>query len=251
MIFKLKKTIKPFFSHEFLLMIKDFRDHLSKFKKILFKNSEFSSNGIDKKLKKYLNYPNGVYIELGANDGLFSSNTYHLQKKLNWKGILIEPALDLYFKCKKNRGDQNTVLNYACVSFDYKDKFVPMMYSGAMTISKNIQNEIKKPIKHAKKGLEFITNQNKIIEFCAEGKTLNKILIENNFSKKIDFISLDVEGVELEVLKGIDFNTYTFNYLLIESRNLSKLKTFLETKNYHLVEQLTELDYLFSCNDKT
>lgn len=246
----MKKIIKSIFSHEIVLMIIDIKAHLSKLKRIYFNKSKFSSSRIDDKLKKYLDYPDGIYIELGANDGLFSSNTYHLQKQLNWKGMLIEPALDLYFKCKRNRGNHNIVLNYACVPFNYKDKFVPMIYSGAMTISKNIKNEIQIPLNHAKKGLEFISNQNKIIEFCAEGKTLNKILIENNFSKKIDFISLDVEGVELEVLKGIDFNTYTFSYMLIESRNSKKLEAFLETKSYHLIERLTELDYLFKYNDE-
>lgn len=61
-------------------MIIDIKTHLSKLYRIYFSKSKFASSGIDDKLKKYLNYRNGIYIELGTNDGLFSSNTYHLQK---------------------------------------------------------------------------------------------------------------------------------------------------------------------------
>ena len=227
-------------------MIIDIKAHLSKLKRIYFNKSKFSSSRIDEKLKKYLNYRDGIYIELGANDGLFSSNTYHLQKQLNWKGILIEPALDLYFKCKRNRGNCNLVLNYACVPFSYKEKFVTMIYSGAMTITEDLQNEIENPGNHAKSGGKFIPNYDKLIRFATEGKTLNKILIEANVKDEIDFLSLDVEGVEIEVLKGIDFKKYSFKYMLIESRDIEKLSLFLSQKNYKLVEQLTEIDYLFS-----
>lgn len=242
----MKKIIKSVFSHEIVLMIIDIKAHLSKLKRIYFNKSKFSSSRIDEKLKKYLNYRNGIYIELGANDGLFSSNTYHLQKQLNWKGILIEPALDLYFKCKRNRGNCNLVLNYACVPFSYKEKFVTMIYSGAMTTTDDLQNEIENPGNHAKSGGKFIPNYDKLIRFATEGKTLNKILIEANVKDEIDFLSLDVEGVEIEVLKGIDFKKYSFKYMLIESRDIEKLSLFLSQKNYKLVEQLTEIDYLFS-----
>lgn len=242
----MKKIIKSVFSHEIVLMIIDIKAHLSKLKRIYFNKSKFSSSRIDEKLKKYLNYRDGIYIELGANDGLFSSNTYHLQKQLNWKGILIEPALDLYFKCKRNRGNCNLVLNYACVPFSYKEKFVTMIYSGAMTTTDDLQNEIENPGNHAKSGGKFIPNYDKLIWFATEGKTLNKILIEANVKDEIDFLSLDVEGVEIEVLKGIDFKKYSFKYMLIESRDIEKLNLFLSQKNYKLVEQLTEIDYLFS-----
>ena len=45
-------------------------------------------NQIDKKVKKYLNYRNGFYIECGAFDGVNQSNTWYFEKELNWNGIL-------------------------------------------------------------------------------------------------------------------------------------------------------------------
>ena len=49
------------------------------------KGGRFSLNDIDKKLEKYLNYDNGFYVELGANDGFTQSNSYYFELKRNWK----------------------------------------------------------------------------------------------------------------------------------------------------------------------
>jgi hypothetical protein len=54
-------------------------------------------------LKKNLKYKKGFFIEAGAFDGINFSNTYYLEKELNWKGILIEPTLERYLSCIKNR----------------------------------------------------------------------------------------------------------------------------------------------------
>ena len=65
---------------------------------------------LDKKMLKYINYSDGFYIECGANDGVNQSNTWYYEKKLNWKGLLIEPIDDIYKELKKNRSDKNFFL---------------------------------------------------------------------------------------------------------------------------------------------
>ena len=80
---------------------------------------------------------------------------------------------------------------------------------------------------------------------------LNDLLMESKAPKLIDFFSLDVEGSELNVLKGIDFNKYNFQYLLIEITDLDKgvyvkkIINFLKEKDYILHTNLTSYDYLF------
>ena len=80
---------------------------------------------------------------------------------------------------------------------------------------------------------------------------MNDLLINSKAPKLIDFFSLDVEGSELNVLKGIDFSQYNFKYLLIEITDfdkgiyLKKMINFLKEKNYILHANLTSYDYLF------
>ena len=62
---------------------------LSSVKRRLYK-SRPALNDLDRKLEKYLNYRDGYFIECGANDGYSQSNTYFLEKKLNWRGLLVE-----------------------------------------------------------------------------------------------------------------------------------------------------------------
>ncbi len=62
----------------------------------------------------------------------------------------------------------------------------------------------------------------------------------------IDFLSLDVGGAELEVLKGIDHATVRFKYMCIECRDIAKLTNYLNPLGYELKEKLSVHDYLFA-----
>ena len=93
-----------------------------------------------------------------------------------------------------------------------------------------------------------LTNSNlSKVTFGAFAKTLTSILDECRAPTIIDFLSLDVEGAELDVLKGLDFNKYIFKYIVVESRNITRLESYLRKKNYYLLEKLTHHDYLFTC----
>ena len=202
-------------------------------------------NDLDKKMKNFLNYENGYFLEIGANDGFRQSNTYYFEKKLNWKGILIEPILHKYIECKKNRSIKNKYFCNACVSFDHNEKFVKLLYSNLMTIPTNLQSDIYDKYEHANHSNIIKKNQEEVIEFFSKARTLNSILIECNAPKKIDFLSLDVEGAEIEVLKGIDFKNYEFKYILIESRKIEKISSFLSKHNYKFIEKLSYHDFIF------
>ena len=56
---------------------------------------------IDRKLANYLNYKKGFFIEVGANDGYNQSNTYYLEKILDWRGILVEPIPELFYSSSR------------------------------------------------------------------------------------------------------------------------------------------------------
>ena len=74
--------------------------------------------------------------------------------------------------------------------------------------------------------------------------TLTKILDEISAPNLIDFFSLDVEGFEDQVIKGINFKKYNFKFFLIETKN-DEVINFLNNKNYNLIKKLSVHDFLF------
>lgn len=208
----------------------------------------FGLNNLDEKLEKYLNYDDGFFVELGANNGVHQSNTLYYEKFRNWTGVLIEPTLHNFLQCKANRSRKTRVFCNACTSFDYKDKFVEIIYSNLMSISKGLESDISDPDAHAKEGRQFLHPLEENISFGAVAKPLNSILRDANAPTLIDFLSLDVEGAEIEVLKGVNHDEFKFKYMCIECRNIDKLTEYLASKGYRLVEKLTHWDYVFSLN---
>jgi len=185
-------------------------------------------NEIDKKMLDYINYEKGFYIECGANDGVDQSNTYYYEKFLNWNGILIEPLDKKFAELKKNRSNKNIFINSALVA------------------SKDTQNiNIFEDNLKSKITLHNEEINERIIKVKAT--TLSKILNENKAPSVIDFFSLDVEGYEEEVLKGIDFNRYKFKFILIETSN-PKIFEVLKKNNYKLLKKISSGDYLFQFN---
>lgn len=219
--------------------------HFKKFKNRNKKNY-FSIHDLDQKIESYLPQNNGFYVELGANDGVSQSNTLYFERYKNWKGVLVEPTPHNYLKCLSNRSKDNYIACNACVSFDYKDRFVEILFSNLMTSSLGLESDIQDPISHANAGTQFLEGEERVFSFGAVAKTLNQILIEANAPQKIDFLSLDVEGVEIEVLKGVDHSRFRFQYLCIECQDLEKLKSYLQQYDYELIEQFSYHDYLFA-----
>jgi hypothetical protein len=82
--------------------------------------------------------------------------------------------------------------------------------------------------------------------FSVPARTLSSILKEVRAPKYIDFLSLDVEGSEMLVLKGIDHNYTRFRYILLETRNFDVVNDYLAKYSYKFVSQFTQNDYLFS-----
>lgn len=216
--------------------------------KQLYRGKYLAKDDLDKKMEKYLNYRHGYYVELGANEGIVQSNTYYFEKQKGWKGLLIEPSPNKYLECIANRSNKNSIVCAACVSFDYKEKFVELAYSDFMTAGLNVETDIENPLEHAKKGVQYLKENEPVFIFGAKAEQLNNLLMKSSAPPSIDFLSLDVEGAEIEVLKGVDHNQFRFKYMLIECRDFEKLNGYLEANNYQFLEKLSRHDYLFGNN---
>jgi FkbM family methyltransferase len=217
--------------------------------KRLLRGRYFSLNELDRKLERYVDYNGGYFVELGANDGVTQSNSLYFEKHRGWRGVLVEPAPHKFLQCRKNRGRGTSVFCAACVSFDYSDEFVRIIYSNLMSTPIDLESDIADPLAHAERGGSFLKSQESIFEFGAVAKTLNSLLIEASAPKLVDFLSLDVEGAEIEVLKGIDHREFRFRYILVECRDIPKLKSYLEQAGYRFVEKFSEQDYLFAAKE--
>lgn len=164
-----------------------------------------------KVLEYYDNLHGGFYIELGAFDGIGLSNTLLLQNEYDWTGVLIEPDRNTYKQLVNNRpgnlcvnvpvyGESNKIVTYV----ENNDPFL----SG-------IQECLGERQKHA----EAISTYKK------KSKTLTQILNEFDVPENIHYMSLDTEGSELDILKGLDFNKYKIGYIDIEHNYVEPYRT--------------------------
>lgn len=182
-------------------------------------------------IQEYFNFKNnGFYVEVGANDPTgFGSQSYHLEKNLHWDGVLIEPVPEMAEKCRQTRFNCN-VFECACIDTDQDEKitlYIPessnrdeMLHSKS-SIGKNIDDG----------------NYSSYVEILVETRTLNSIFLEANVTK-IDLLSIDVEGAELQVLKGLDIGRYSPSLILLEDKHLYLNKhNYLTKQGYVLVKR--------------
>lgn len=183
-------------------------------------NAEIEEKALIRKF--FNNQKEGFFIEVGANDPKGGSQTWHLEE-LGWKGILIEPLKRCYQLLQKERPQSHT-FNVACSSPEKTGKgylYIPKNMDGFATIEKNVDD------------LGIIYDDKEEIEIV----TLTS-LIEKVKPHGIDFLSIDVEGTELDVLRGLDFSRHHPKLILIEDKlhNLAKHR-YLQLVGYKLVKR--------------
>lgn len=212
----------------------------------LFHGSYFSLNDLDRKLEKYVDYDNGFFVELGANDGYTQSNSFYFELKRNWRGILIEPSPHKYLQCLKFRGGVNDIYCNACVGFDYTEKFVEIVYANLMSFAPELSKDLADQSAHLAKAQEHMAAGETSFSFGAATVPLSTLLDRSGAPDVVDFLSLDVEGGEFDVLRGIDHTRHRFRYILVEARDPARIAAYLAEHGYALADQFTHHDYLFS-----
>lgn len=132
----------------------------------------------------------GVYIEAGANNGLMQSNTALLEKSFGWTGVLVEPSPKGIEECRRNRATSNVFVHSALISFDTAAQHVT-----------SIEGDFASGDCMSSIGGRRTRNPHLI---TVPARTLQSILDEHDIAS-VDLLSLDTEGYEMDVLKGIDF----------------------------------------------
>ena len=200
----------------------------------------FGLKGLDRALLPWLDFRDGFFIEAGANDGVKFSNTLLLERSRGWRGLLIEPIPDLAAQCRKNRPDC-LVENCALVASDSAQREVAMRYCNMMSIVKGAMQSEEGDLEHIRKGCEVQRIES--YELTVPARPLSEVLDQHGIAQ-VDFFSLDVEGYELEALKGLDFARHVPRFLLVECRERETIQNFLAPR-YEAVAELSHHDVLF------
>lgn len=209
--------------------------------------SFFGLRDLDRKLIEVIDNSPNYYIEIGANDGVSQSNTLALELFYGWRGLLIEPISSTFGKLKKNRSKRrNFLLNSACVSRSYAEQTVDLLYSDLMSVALGLDSDVRDPVAHAFSGKKFLSPQDSTRVETVPATTMTRALEKAGAPTQIGLLSLDVEGAELEVLKGLDFRTYQIDWILVESRQVDRISALLSRNGYAVHSKLSHHDYLFT-----
>lgn len=175
----------------------------------------------------------GVFVDIGAHNGIAYSNTKFFEE-IGWTGICVEPIPDVFKELKKNR---SAICVEGCV-FNKKGTaqflFVngaPEMLSGLVETYhplhlQRAKNEIAAP--NSEGGLEILQ---------VNCYLLNDLLEENQLFH-VDYLSIDTEGGEFEIIKSIDFSKFDIEIIDIENNY----------QDERMIQYITSMGYTKVCS---
>lgn len=174
----------------------------------------FGQNGDDFLLWKFFGRKRrGFFIDVGAFDGVHLSNSYAFELA-GWRGICVEPVEEFYKLCRAAR-PRSTCLHCACVG-DEDAGCVELSVEPLGLLSGLCVNEPDVRRRYAARGLDY----SGLRRTSVRAATLNSILLEHAPSvARLDFLSVDVEGTELDVLQGLDLARHRPRVIVVEAND--------------------------------
>lgn len=170
---------------------------------------------------------NGFFVEFGATNGIDLSNTYLLEKEFGWQGILAEPGRNWHEALFKNRSCEiETKCIYSSTGRNilFHEVDMPELSTISEYSSQDYHSQFRRNTK----------------EYRVKTLSLNDLLTIHQAPIEIDYISLDTEGSEYEILKGFDFSKYKIKVLTIEHNYTASRELIYElmiSNGYHRVFQ--------------
>lgn len=199
-------------------------------------------NDLDSKLDAIIDLDGGYFVEAGGNDGFTQSNTYWLERFRGWRGLLVEPMPELAAQARLER-PSSTVIEVALVSSDYAEPTVRMVFGDLMTsVAGSMDGEESD---WAAIGLSAGWHDPSQRDVPA--RTLTQVLDEVG-APEVDLLSLDVEGYEEDVLRGLDLDRHAPRYLLIEMHDPDAMRPGIEAAlgaRFTFAEMLSHVDALY------
>lgn len=195
----------------------------------------YSQSGQDKYLYErfFKNKRNGIFVEIGAHDGITKSNSYFFEKYLGWSGICIEPISELFELLEKNRSC--TCIKGCIANFTGTAEFLKI--SGYSEMLSGLSSHYdERHLERIEKELQLYGGSKATIQVpCYK---LVDIFKTHGISH-VDYLSVDTEGSELAVLQSIDFEVIDISIIGVENNyNTQEARKFLTKKGYAYLTKL-------------
>lgn len=175
----------------------------------------------------------GFFLDIGANNGIFESNTAALEFDYGWKGICVEANPNLIEELKSNR--KNSIVVEAAV---WKEN-TTLEFETTDSNHKGIEGHLLSRISNLERNERYFQKhfEESRSTFSVVAKTATEIIKDSvNLPFTIDYCSIDTEGAELEALQGIDFNLIDIKFMTIEHGNrkgyIDSFVNFLQPYGY-------------------
>jgi FkbM family methyltransferase len=191
---------------------------------------------MDRKLEMLMPWHGGTFIEAGAHDGYTQSNTYFLERHRGWSGVLVEPVPELRAKCQRRR-PRSQVFGCALAGPDYTEPNITVHFGDLMSTVGDSA--------HAAGGLAVTGRSAYAVSVPA--RTLSSVLDEAAIGAP-DVMILDLEGRELDALRGLDLDRHAPRNLVVEALDRPAQQPALDAalaSHYEFVETLSDYDLLY------
>lgn len=175
-------------------------------------------------LQETQNKTNGFFVDFGGTDGVEGSNSYFLEKKFGWNGIVAEPARCWTERLKANR---NCIIDTRCV-WSESNKHINFTEAKSATLS-----TVSDFIGCDMHGNARITEES--VEYPVETISLTDLLDFHKAPQVIDYLSIDTEGTEYSILSSFDFEKYDIRIITVEHNwtpERAKIEALLTSKGY-------------------
>lgn len=203
------------------------------------KHKFYSQFGQDKYIAENV-FPgkrNGYFVDIGAYDGVHCSNTYHFEQN-GWRGMCFEPNPDIFKKLRENR---KAACLEGAVSSKKTKKLPFTLVHGYAEMLSGLTDYYDRPHIHRIEA-ETLQHNDKVEYIFVRNYNFNSII----FEKYIDYLSIDTEGSELDILKSINWNNFTISCISVENNyGNNSIKEFLLSKGFRF-EKRFECDELYT-----
>ena len=182
----------------------------------------------------FLNRTRGFFVEAGAFDGIGGSNTAFFEQSRCWRGICMEPTRNLFDQLLHNRPSCSSYLGALCKSHGVREFLTVSTlffneFEGALSgFTDSMSDTSKQRISKLELNGDIETSKNAVLCY-----RLTDLLYMHGVSR-VDLFSLDVEGAELEVLKGLvsEQSEVPVDLFLIELQHFNEVQTWMRSTGF-------------------